>query len=49
LVRVSDHDQARPSDRGRDELEQLELGRVDVLELVDEDQPELGPQLLSQR
>src|SRR4029077_8401056 len=48
LVRVPYHHQSRAGCRRCQELQQLELGGVDVLELVDEDQAEATPQALEQ-
>ncbi len=48
LVRVPDDHKPRTGLGRRQQLQELELSRVDVLELVDEDQPELGAQLLAQ-
>src|ERR1700694_2361835 len=49
LVRVADNNETRMRLGRRDQLQQLELGRVDVLELVDQDQAEPRPQHLAQR
>ena len=48
LVRVPHDHEPRTRLGRRKQLQQLELSRVDILELVDEDQPELGAQLLAQ-
>src|SRR4030081_2302608 len=49
LVRIADHDQARMRRRRREELEQLELRRIDVLELVHEDEAKALPQAFAER
>src|SRR5690349_984494 len=49
LVRVAYHDQSRSPFRWGDEPEQLELRRVDVLELVDKDETELRADSLPDR
>ena len=48
LVRVAHNDQPRTPRRRGDEPQQLELGGVDVLELVDEDQAKLRLKPLAQ-
>ena len=48
LVGVARHDEVRSGFGGRDEAQQVELGRVDVLKLIDEDVSESAPQLLQQ-
>src|SRR6266700_3752432 len=49
LVRVADDDQPGTGLGGSDQTQELELGRVDVLELVDEDEAELSAEPFAKR
>ena len=48
LIRVADDDQPRMHLGRRDQAQQLELRRIHILELIDQDEPEFRPHRLAQ-